>query len=682
MSSAISAPTPPLRVLVIGAGPMATQVHLPVLAGLRDRGLVDLALVCDLDRTRADGAAATFGFGASTGDADGALARGDIDAVHILASAQIHYEYGMRALGQGKHLFVEKPVTPSAAQAQAMADLAHARGLVAVGGHNRRFYPSLRAARARAGRAGWRQAQAVFHKPMAGQAPGFGAASWLGANGIHSLDALLWMMDGPPEHLAAHASGETFSALMRWPGGAQAVFLCDNAAGFRREDYAFHAAGVSCAVTETALTVRMDGRPLTTAFPGGMTSFALEHDAFLEAIRTGTEPPHGLAALVPSLHLCELIERGHVGPVSPPRTSTSRVAAPERTILVAGPWGAALAPLLADYRLATPADVTDTRPDVVAALLGPGAPAPDATLLNRLPNLRVVGVAGLSVARLGGDALLARGIALVNASDAHAESVAEFALGLAILGRRRAFPGHAVMRLGGWGVVVPPRGLRGLARRLKPTLRRLGLLPWVLRMKVRLDAGGGGGGRPAQARDLAGAIVGLVGWGANARAFARRLAACGAQVLVWSQTADGADIRREGAQPAALDQVLAADIVSLHRGLTSATRHTLGTAELARLRPGAVLINVARGGLIEPAALLDRLRRGDIFACLDTYEEEPLPPRHPLRRLPNVFLTPHIAGGSVDMRQAAADEVVAKVARLLDGGAVDTLTSDRLRGMS
>ncbi|MEA1671849.1 NAD(P)-dependent oxidoreductase [Nitrospirillum sp. BR 11163] len=681
MPSAISAPVRPLRVLVIGAGPMATHVHLPVLAGLRNRGLVDLALICDLERTRAETAAVTFGFGASTGDAAAALARDDIDAVHIYASAQLHYEYGIRALTQGKHLFVEKPVAPSATQAQAMADLARARGLVAVGGHNRRFYPALRAARARAGLAGWRQAEAVFHKPMTGQAPGFGAASWLSANGIHALDALLWMMGGPPDHLAAHASGETFSALMRWPGGAQAAFLCDNAAGSRREDYAFHAAGESCTVTETALTVQAGGQPLTTAFPGGMASFALEHDAFLDAIRTGTEPPHSLAALVPSLHLCELIERGHVGAVTPPLAAAPAAPTPpERTVLVAGHWGAALAPLLAGHRLTTPADVTDARPDVVAALLGRGAGGLDTALLDRLPNLAVVGLAGLSVARLGGDGLLARGIALVNASDAHAESVAEFALGLAILGRRRAFHGHAVMRGGGWGVVPLPEGLRGLAKRLKPALRRLGLLPWAQRLKARLDDGGGG--RPPQTRDLAGATVGLVGWGANAQAFTRRLAACGAQVLAWSQNADEAGIRQAGAQPAALDQVLAADIVSLHRGLTPATRHTLGMAELARLRPGTVLINVARGGLIEPRALLDRLRRGDIFACLDTYDQEPLPPRHPLRRLPNVFLTPHIAGGSVDMQAQAADEVVAKVARLLDGGAADILTPARLRSMS
>jgi phosphoglycerate dehydrogenase-like enzyme len=159
--------------------------------------------------------------------------------------------------------------------------------------------------------------------------------------------------------------------------------------------------------------------------------------------------------------------------------------------------------------------------------------------------------------------------------------------------------------------------------------------------------------------------VGLVGWGANARAFARRLCASGAQVLVWSEHATGSQI--EDAIPASLEEVLAADIVSLHRGLTPATQHFLGEPELARLRPGAVLINVARGALIEPRALVDRLRRGDVFACLDTYDEEPPDRDSPLRQLPNVFLTSHIGGGSPEMHQAAADEVVGKVAAWLQG---------------
>jgi phosphoglycerate dehydrogenase-like enzyme len=174
----------------------------------------------------------------------------------------------------------------------------------------------------------------------------------------------------------------------------------------------------------------------------------------------------------------------------------------------------------------------------------------------------------------------------------------------------------------------------------------------------------------------------LVGWGANARAFTRRLIDSGARVLVWSEHATDAERVFAGAAVASLAQVLAADIVSLHRGLTPATRHAVGMAELARLRPGALLINLARGALIEPDALLQRLRQGDIFACLDTYEEEPLPASHPLRTLPNVFLTSHLGGGSAAMHAAAAAEVCAKVAAYLRGDDVESLSLRRLKTMS
>jgi phosphoglycerate dehydrogenase-like enzyme len=95
-----------------------------------------------------------------------------------------------------------------------------------------------------------------------------------------------------------------------------------------------------------------------------------------------------------------------------------------------------------------------------------------------------------------------------------------------------------------------------------------------------------------------------------------------------------------------------------------------------------VLINIARGALIEPQALLHRLRQGDIFACLDTYEEEPLDRGNPLRHLPNVFLTSHIAGGSPDMHEAAAAEVIGKIAAWLDGGKSLPVALERISTMT
>jgi phosphoglycerate dehydrogenase-like enzyme/predicted dehydrogenase len=693
----------PLRVLVIGAGPAPDAIHLPVLARLRDRGDIVLALVCDIQRERATAARHKFGFLEDSGDGVAALERPDIGAVYIFGSAQLHYEYGMLALRKGKHLFVEKPVAPTYAQARELAQVARAQGLIAAGGLNRRFSKSLAAVRARAGTAGWRFAEAVFHKPEFRNSPSFGARTWLGANGIHGLDALLFMMGGLPEHLTAQA-GETaaaqpsaFSAVMRWRDGAQGVFLCNNDAGSRREEYVFHAPDETCSVTATGLTIENRGHAATTlALPLQGDGYAAEHDSFIEAIRSGTEPPHSLAAIAPSLFLAELIESGFSGPVRLPHTELRAATQPRaprgESILVvpSAELQAPLASLLPHYRFVSLEDVRESaaeRPDIVAAILGRGSSALPADILDKLPRLAVVGIVALSLARHEPEALLARGVSLLNGSAAYAESVAEFALGLAILGRRRAFLSDDFMRAGGWGTVPRATGFKGLlnqaARGLRPAIKAAGLETFFLGLWEAASPWVGMPGQTtARPRDLQGAIVGLVGWGANARAFAERLGRVQARVLVYSEHAAQDEIRGSGAVPASLSEVLSADIVSLHRGLTERTRHCLGAAELAKLRPGTVLINIARGALIEPNALLARLKQGDIFACLDTYEEEPLIASHPLRRLRNVFLTSHIAGGSPDNYAAAAVEVVRKVAAHLGNHVTESISAERLRTMS
>ncbi len=631
----------PVRALVIGAGTTTVLMHLPVLAELRDKGDVVLALVCDIERERAAAARRKFGFLEDSGDGVAALERHDIDAVYIFGSAQLHYEYGLAALQSGKHLFVEKPIAPSYAQACKLAETARIRGLVAVGGHNRRFYRSLAAVRAHAGKARWRFAEAVFHKPEYGRPPPFGARSWLGANGIHGLDALVFMMDGLPDQLTALVGDESgtepsvFSAIMRWRDGGQGVFLCTNNAGSRREEYVFHGFGETYSVAGTGLTIEKDGAAEIIPFPSIGDGFAAEHDSFLYAIRSGVEPPHSITTIAPSLFLAELIEDGFSGRVQLPQIAPPNDLPPRsragKSILVTQTVGLlpALARLLPHYRLVSVEDVrrsTDERPDIVAAILGRGSSALAPDILAKLPQLAIVGVVGLSLGRHAPEVLLARGIALVNASAAE-----PFFLEL-------------------W-------------RAAKPLVEAPD-------------------GRAVEARDLKGTTVGLIGWGAIAQVFAEHLAGAHARVLVYSENAAEADIRTTGATPVSLSEALAADIVSLHRGLTNNTRHCLGKAELAKLRPGAILINVARGALIEPAALLARLKQGDIFACLDTYEEEPLAASHPLRSLPNVFLTSHIAGGSRDMHAAAAEEVVRKVAVYLRGDRIESISAQHLRTMT
>ena len=677
----------PVRAVVIGAGVTSQLIHLPILAKLKSEGAIELTLVCDLDDGRAQTAQTNFGFHDRCGDGIAAANRRDIDVVYVFGTAQMHMTFGAEALRAGKHLFVEKPVAPAWSDAQDLADLAQRTGLIAAGGHNRRFYKSLDEIRTRAGKGGFRHVEATFHKPEFGRPPPFGARTWLSANGIHALDALIFMMGSLPEYMTSFARDETFSAVMQWADGAQGAFVCNNNAGERLERYAFHAPGTTFTIDEDGLAIASQGAVSKLGLWPQGDGFEAEHRAFLAAIESGVEPVNGIAALAPSLFLSERIEEGFSGKIEFPKTRRQPVVATgaSRTILVdrVERLTGALSDLPAPCRLISVADVSlfdHPRPDVEGAILGGGAPPLSQAVLDRLPNLRVVGVAALSLAAYEPEALLARGISLVNATETYAESVAEFALALATLGRRRAFLSHELMRSGGWGVGgSSSRFGRYLKTAGSPLVTALQLEAPLRALRRRMVRQPGNGAALAP-RMLRGATAGLIGWGANARALAERLVAAGATVLVYSEHA--ADDEIVDAKRSTLAEVLAADIVSLHRGLTPATRHFVGLGELSQLRPGAVLINVARGALIDPDALLRRLRRGDIFACLDTFETEPLSRSHALRRLPNVFLTSHIAGGSGDMHVAAAREVVAKITRYLDGADVDGISQTRLRTMT
>jgi phosphoglycerate dehydrogenase-like enzyme/predicted dehydrogenase len=691
------------RILVIGAGPTTVHIHLPALVRLRDRGEVTLAVICDIDRERAAVARHRFGFSEDSGDGLAALQRSDIDAVYIFGSAQLHYEYGLVALESGKHLFVEKPIAPSFAQAATLAEVAKRQRLIAAGGLNRRFFRSLTEVREHAGRSGWRFAEAVFHKAEFGNRPQFGAKTWLSSNGIHALDALIFMMGGLPDKVTAIAGESTettasvFSATMRWRNGAQGVFLCNNNTGYRREEYVFHGLGETYSVDADGLTTHKGSTSTHSPLPSIGDGFDAEHDAFLQAIRTGVEPLHSIAAIAPSMYLAELIEMGYSGRVELPTTTRHRPAdspaSKLNSILIAHSpeLQPQLTRLVHRYRLVSLDDLSQSvgeRPDIVAAVLGRGSLPLTGEVLDRLPQLRVVGVMALSLARHDPELLLARGIGIVNASAAYANSVADFALGLSILARRRAFSSHAVMRAGGWGTDLGASGLKGLlyqyARRARPALRAARIESIILSLWRKTAVAKRTSAKAAASipREMHGAVAGLLGWGENARVFAAHLLRLGVRVLVYSEHARPEDIHAAGAAPVSLGEVLAADIVSLHRGLTASTRHFLGARELSKLRRGSVLINIARGALIEPKALMARLRQGDIFACLDTYEDEPLAASDPLRSLPNVFLTSHIAGGSKDMRAEAADEVVSKVIGYLGGEPTASISAERLSTMT
>ncbi len=228
-------------------------------------------------------------------------------------------------------------------------------------------------------------------------------------------------------------------------------------------------------------------------------------------------------------------------------------------------------------------------------------------LLEQAPGLRVVGRLGVGLDNIDLDACRARAIEVLPATGANAQAVAEYVMGTAMLLLRGAYASSAEVAAGQW-----PR--------------------------APLSDG----------REIAGKLLGLVGFGDIGRRTAALARALGMRVLACDPllAADSPLWIESGAKRCDLDDVLAGcDVLSLHVPLTPATRGLIGASRLARMRPGAVLINTARGGVIDEAALAAALREGRLGgAALDVFEHEPLPGGSVLAGVPGLLLTPHIAG--------------------------------------
>jgi D-3-phosphoglycerate dehydrogenase / 2-oxoglutarate reductase len=164
-------------------------------------------------------------------------------------------------------------------------------------------------------------------------------------------------------------------------------------------------------------------------------------------------------------------------------------------------------------------------------------------------------------------------------------------------------------------------------------------------------------------RRLRGQTLGLLGFGKIAKALAAKAQPFGVKVLVHDPYVEPALIAQQGAQAASLDKLLhEADVISIHVPLSPETRNLIGQNELARMKPTAFLINTSRGGIVDEQALAAALKEGKVGgAALDVLSVEPPPPDHPLRKAPNIILTPHLAFYSresvIELQTKAAEEV-------------------------
>ncbi len=183
-----------------------------------------------------------------------------------------------------------------------------------------------------------------------------------------------------------------------------------------------------------------------------------------------------------------------------------------------------------------------------------------------------------------------------------------------------------------------------------------------------------------QGHDLAGKTLGILGLGNIGPLVARLARGFEMRVLAWSANMTPERAASHGAVYRPLDSLLAeSDAVSIHLRLSGRTRGLLGQRELGLLRPGAILVNTARGEIVDEAALVEALRAGRLSAALDVFWQEPLPPGHPLLELDNVVLTPHVGSVTEETSRRWVEAGVENVAAYAAGAPTNVVNPGALQ---
>ncbi|MFY2861313.1 D-2-hydroxyacid dehydrogenase family protein [Mycobacterium sp. THU-M104] len=265
------------------------------------------------------------------------------------------------------------------------------------------------------------------------------------------------------------------------------------------------------------------------------------------------------------------------------------------------------------------------------------------SLFERLPNLRLVTIVGTSLPNLDMDAATECGVAIAHSDFADPrfrsvrDATPELAWGLMIATVRHLAEEHRHMRGGGWQSTV-------------------GMTLW-------------------------GKTLGLIGLGRTGRRMAGYAKAFGMDVIAWSHNLTEESAAVVGARRVDKATLFEdADVVSVHLVLSERTRGVVGGPELGAMKPHAYLINTSRGPIVDETALLAALESGRIAgAGLDVYDTEPLPADHPLRRLPNVTLSPHLGYATREMLGAFYADTVEAVVAWLDGAPIRIANPEALQ---
>jgi phosphoglycerate dehydrogenase-like enzyme len=229
------------------------------------------------------------------------------------------------------------------------------------------------------------------------------------------------------------------------------------------------------------------------------------------------------------------------------------------------------------------------------------------------------------------------------------------------------------------GIVVSYTELRGSYRKATCELT-WGLILSVARNIPREDASmRRGGWQTSAGTTLCGRTLGLLGLGRQGRHMVPVARAFGMEVIAWSPNLTAEAAAQWGVRHVAKETLFSdSDVLSIHLVLGERSRGVVGARELGAMKRDAILVNTARGAIVDEQALLEALRSGSIAgAGLDVYAQEPLPPQHPLRSLPNVVLTPHQGHHVREFYQVAYADVVENITAFLDGRPIRILDPER-----
>lgn len=252
------------------------------------------------------------------------------------------------------------------------------------------------------------------------------------------------------------------------------------------------------------------------------------------------------------------------------------------------------------------------------------------TVFEQGDDLEVVAAARGGVENVDLDAARDHGVTVLHAPGRNADAVGDYAVAFALAAHRRIPQFVETTGRGEWDLTFDPAGLP---------------------------------------RDVTNLSVGIVGFGNVGRGVARRWAGFDPEILAYDPFVDDEAVRDHGAEPVTLDELLgSADIVSLHARLTEDTRHMVDADAFERMDEEGLLVNTARGGLIDTEALVAALESGAIGgAALDVFEKEPIPEGHPLLDLDNVWLSPHTAGSTRDAVYNGARIVASDLRAIVEG---------------